>query len=123
MRVSALLELLIALALLAVPAAVIRALFGGSAGGAASTVGRVLGGALLGLAIAGATSKHASPEVRLVLAYVIYDVATATILMAAGLAGTAEGSLLWPVVAVHTFLAVALISASLSKTSSGFISR
>jgi hypothetical protein len=45
------------------------------------------------------------------IAYIVYDVATAAVLASAGIAGTASGGLLWPVVAVHLLLAIALVIA------------
>jgi len=118
MRVSVLIELATGLTLLAVPDVVIRALIGANADEATTVVGRVLGGALLGLGIAGAATGHRSQESRIAQAYVVYDASTATILGVASLAGTADGSLLWPVVALHAFLAAALIGDLLSKRSS-----
>jgi len=80
MRFSALIELATGLTLLAVPEVVIRALIGANADEATTVVGRVLGGALVGLGIAGVAAGHRSQESRIALAYVVYDASTATIL-------------------------------------------
>jgi hypothetical protein len=80
---------------------VIRTLIGADGGTTSTIVGRVLGGALVALGIAGASGRIRMPERPIVLAYVVYNVSTATILAAASVAGTASGILLWPVVAVH----------------------
>jgi hypothetical protein len=114
MRLSALIELVTGLTLLVVPAVVLHALIG-TGDSAAATVGRVLGGALTGLGIAGALAGWRSPERGIVVAYVVYDVSTATILAVTSLTGTAAGPLLWPVVGLHAFLAVALLTSLIPR--------
>jgi hypothetical protein len=101
--------------LLAIPGVVIRTLIGADGGTTSTIVGRVLGGALVALGIAGASGRIRMPERPIVLAYVVYDVSTATILAAASVAGTASGILLWPVVAVHALLALVLLGGLLLK--------
>jgi hypothetical protein len=123
MRLSVLIELVTGLTLLAVPAVVIRALIGANGDAAATVVGRVLGGALVGLGIAGASATLRSLERGIVLAYVVYDLSTATILAVAGLGGTADGSLLWPVVGLHAFLAATLLGSVLPRRPSRTASR
>ena len=117
MHVSVIIEVGAGLALLVVPDVVIRALIGSDDGVAATVVARVLGGALVALAIAGTLARDAAAERAVVPAFVVYDVATAMILAAASLAGTASGILLWPVVALHAVLAVVLLVARVPKTS------
>jgi hypothetical protein len=99
------------LLLVVAPAIVIEALIGPTAP-SATIVGRVLGGALLTLGVAG-ISSIAHPDWGVRLAYVLYDFATATILISAGLGGEAGGALLWPVVTVHVALGTALLVTSM----------
>ena len=123
MRLGVAIELVIGFTLLVIPGVVIRALIGADGGTTSTIVGRVLGGALIGLGIAGASARGHTPERRIVLAYVVYNVSAAAILAAAGVAGTASGILLWPVVAVHALLAVALLANLLLKAPSRTASR
>lgn len=111
LRVSATVELATGLLLVVAPAVVIEALIGPPAP-SATVVGRVLGGALLALGVAGiASSAHLDRGVS--IAYVLYDFATATILVSADLGGAAGGALLWPVVTVHAALGTALLVTSM----------
>jgi hypothetical protein len=114
-RLGVAIELVTGLTLLIIPGVVIRALIGADEGTASTIVGRVLGGALIGLGIAGASARGRTPERPIVLAYVVYNVSTATVLAAASVAGTASGILLWPVVAVHALLALVLLGGLLLK--------
>ena len=95
----ALAELATGLALLAIPATVIEALVGPS-DATSSLVGRVLGATLVSLGLA-ALSDREAPGRGIVLGFVVYYALTTVILAAAGIAGTADGFLLWPVVALH----------------------
>jgi hypothetical protein len=90
-RLGVAIELVTGLTLLIIPGVVIRALIGADEGTASTIVGRVLGGALIGLGIAGASARGRTPERPIVLAYVVYNVSTATVLAAASVAGTASG--------------------------------
>ncbi len=94
MRLGVAIELIIGFTLLVIPDVVIRALIAADGGTTSTIVGRVLGGALIGLGIAGASARGHTPERRIVLAYVVYNVSAAAILAAAGVAGTASGILL-----------------------------
>jgi hypothetical protein len=104
MRPGVAIELVTGLTLLVIPGVVIRVLIGVDEGTTSTIVGRVLGGALIGLGIAGASARGRTPERPIVLAYVVYNVSAAAVLAAAGVAGTATGILLWPVVVVHALL-------------------
>jgi hypothetical protein len=106
-----------------IPGVVIRTLIGADGGATSTIVGRVLGGALVALGIAGASSRIRTPERPIVLAYVVYNVSTAPILAAASVAGTASGILPWPVVAVHALLALVLLGGLLLKAPSRTASR
>jgi hypothetical protein len=109
-RVSAAIELVIGIVLLAIPARVIEALIGPPSSGTTSVVARVLGGALLALGAAGTVARVA-PNAGVTIAYFVYNVATVAVLASAGISGTASGGLLWPVVAVHLLLALAVVMA------------
>jgi hypothetical protein len=109
-RVSAALEVAIGIVLLASPSRVIEALVGPPSGDTTSVVGRVLGGALLALGVAGFVAR--GPANRgMAIAYIVYEVTAGAVLASAGISGTASGGLLWPVVAVHLLLAFALVIA------------
>ena len=123
MRLGVAIELVIGLTLLVIPGVVIRTLIGADGGTTSTIVGRVLGGALVALGIAGASGRIRTPERPIVLAYVVYNVSAATILAAASVAGTASGILLWPVVAVHALLALVLLGGLLLKAPSRTASR
>ena len=123
MRLGVAIELVTGLTLLVIPGVVIRVLIGADEGTTSTIVARVLGGALVGLGIAGASARGHTPERRIVLAYVVYNISTATILAAASVAGTASGILLWPVVAVHALLALVLLGGLLLKAPSRTASR
>lgn len=110
LRFSAAVELATGLLLVVAPAIVIEALIGPTAP-SATVVGRVLGGALLALGVAG-IGASAHPDWGVRIAYVLYDFATASILVSASLGGTAGGALLWPVVTVHAALGTALLITS-----------
>jgi hypothetical protein len=110
LRVSAVIEVVTGIVLLAIPARVIEALIGPPSGGTTSVVARVLGGALLALGVAGVVARGAANR-GATIAYIVYDVAAVGVLASAGISGTASGGLLWPVVAVHLLLAFALVIA------------
>jgi hypothetical protein len=73
-RLGVTIELVTGLTLLIIPGVVIRALIGVDEGTASTIVGRVLGGALIGLGIAGASARVRTPERPIVLAYVVHNV-------------------------------------------------
>jgi hypothetical protein len=77
-RLGVAIELVTGLTLLIIPGMVIRALIGADEGTTSTIVGRVLGGALVALGIAGASGGIRTPERPIVLAYVVYNVSTAT---------------------------------------------
>lgn len=106
--VSAAIEVVTGVVLLAIPATVIEALIGPPSGDTTSVVARVLGGALLALGVVGIAARGAADR-ELTIAYIVYDMASLGVLASAGISGTASGRLLWPVVAVHLLLAFALV--------------
>jgi hypothetical protein len=106
LRVSAIIEVATGCALLTVPSDIIQALIGSSSDQAGWIVGRVLGGALLALGVAAMFPPGQSPERGVALGFAIYNASTFVIL---GVAGVADGWLLWSVVGIHGILTVALI--------------
>ncbi|HMN75846.1 MAG TPA: hypothetical protein PKC97_07260 [Burkholderiaceae bacterium] len=90
------------LALLAAPASVVALLLGEPATGVAIAVARVLGMALLALALACWPGPAR-------LGMLAYSVAVAVYLGALGLSGAAAGLLLWPAVLLHLALAALLV--------------
>jgi hypothetical protein len=62
MRLGVAIELVTGLTLLVIPGVVIRVLIGADEGTASTIVGRVLGGALIGLGIAGASARVVRPS-------------------------------------------------------------
>jgi hypothetical protein len=113
LRISAIVELAISCALLTIPSVIIQALIGSPSDQAGWIVGRVLGGGLLALGVAGILTSSQSPERGVVLGFAVYNALTAIILVVAGATGAADGWLLWPVVGLHGLLAAALVLGSL----------
>jgi hypothetical protein len=97
---AAVAEALTGLALLIVPSLVARLLLGEDLSGVAIAVGRVTGIALIGLAVA----CWPGPPLAGMAAY---SVLVTVYLAYLGLAGTA-GILLWPAVALHLIVSIAL---------------
>ncbi len=116
LRGSAVVELATALALLAVPSAVLQVLIVSQADSATALVARMLGAALFALGVAG-WMVGATSERWLTLAFVSYNVFATTILVLGGLAGSADGILLWPAAALHAIVSAGLITGA-SRTQS-----
>ena len=108
-RAGAVIEAATGLALLAAPSVVLDALIGSSTADAA-VVGRVLGGALLALGIGGGLTDPHAPERGIRSAFFVYNASTAATLALAGVAGSADGVLLWPASALHALIAVGIAS-------------
>ncbi|MDA0160748.1 hypothetical protein OM076_10770 [Solirubrobacter ginsenosidimutans] len=109
MRAGAVFEIATGVALVAAPSVVLDALIGSSTADA-SVVGRVLGGALLALGIGGGLTDPRAPERGIRVAFVVYNASTAALLASAGIAGSADGVLLWPASALHALIAVGIAS-------------
>ncbi|MEK6440624.1 hypothetical protein [Pseudonocardia sp. T1-2H] len=107
-RLSAGLEFGTGLALLAVPSVVIKLLIGPPAAERLALIGRVFGGALVALGVAGLLADGEPPTRGVVCAFTSYNASTAAILGAAGASEAADGVLLWPVVVFHAGAAAAL---------------
>ncbi len=112
LRICAILEAATGLAIVAVPAVVIRLLLGAETTGAALVVGRVLGFALVALAVA---CWYGRSSTRLALAgMLIYDLLVAVYFGYLGVQGDWVGPALWPAAAAHAVLS-ALLARSLLK--------
>jgi hypothetical protein len=106
---AAVAETLTGLALALVPSPVGWLLLGQELGGAASSVARIAGIALIGLGVA---CWPGSP----LLGMLIYSASVALYLGFLGVAGAASGALLWPAVAVHVVLTALLARAALNRS-------
>jgi hypothetical protein len=97
------------LALLSAPAVVFRLLLGvESAAPQALVIGRVAGGALLAIGVACwlARNDGRSAQFGLLTGVLVYDVAAAVLLSAAGSSLGMTGVALWPAVVLHGALAL-----------------
>jgi hypothetical protein len=106
---TALIEAATGLALLVMPAVVVKLLLGAEISGAAIPLGRVAGVALLALGVAcwlagGDTKSHAGRA--LVVAMLVYNAGVAMVLGAAGAQSQTVGIALWPAVILHAVMAV-----------------
>jgi hypothetical protein len=99
---AAVLEAATGAALLMVPSLVGRVLLGEEFTGIATSVARVLGIALVALGVA---CWPGPPRFGML----IYSVAVGLYLAYLGIAGSANGVLLWPVIALHLVLAALLV--------------
>ena len=107
---SAVVELATGLVLLADPALVVSLLLGVDASAAVTWVGRCFGVALLALGVACWPSHSRSASDSAVLrAPLIYNAGIALYLAYLGAAAHVGGPLLWPAVALHAGVAVALL--------------
>jgi hypothetical protein len=106
---TAVIESVTGLALMAVPSVVVRLLVGGEISGAGIPLGRVAGFGLLSLGIAcwpgRGPADNAAPALRAMLTY--NSLAT-LYLLCLGIGREWVGPLLWPAVALHGVLAVLL---------------
>ena len=109
LKFTAVIEVIAGLALLAVPAAVVRLLLDGQISGVAVPLGRLAGAALLALGVAcwlaGYDVKSRTTH-GLVAAMLVYNLGAVFILGAAGIWSQPVGILLWPAVLLHAAMAV-----------------
>lgn len=106
---TAILEAATGLALIAVPAIVVRLLLGAEISGASIPLGRVAGAALLALGVAcwlarDDTQSHAARG--LVVAMLIYNIVATAVLAFAGIGLGLHGVVLWPAVVLHAAMGV-----------------
>ncbi len=95
------------LALIAVPAIVVRLLLGAEISGASIPLGRVAGAALLALGVAcwlarGDTQSRATKG--LIVAMLMYNLVVTAVLAFAGTGLQLHGVLLWPAVVLHAVM-------------------
>src|SRR3954454_4925976 len=106
---TAILEAATGLALIALPAIVVRLLLGAEISGASILLGRVAGAALLALGVACWLTRDdtQSRAARgLVVAMLTYNIPAAAVLALAGIALQLHGLVLWPAVVLHAAMAV-----------------
>ena len=106
---TAIIEAATGLALIAVPAIVVRLLLGAEISGASIPLGRVAGAALLALGVACwlARDDRQSRATRgLVVAMLMYNMPATAVLAFAGIGLGLHGVALWPAVVLHAAMAV-----------------
>ena len=106
---TAILEPATGLALIAVPAIVVRLLLGAEISGASIPLGRVAGAALLALGVACwlARDDTQSRATRgLVVAMLMYNLVATAVLAFAGIGLGLHGVVLWPAVVLHAAMGV-----------------
>jgi hypothetical protein len=110
LAITGVIETATGLALLVLPAAVVRLLLGSPLESSAEIViARVAGAALLALGVAcwlGRNDTHGAAARGLVAAMLLYNVGAVVILGAAGVNGQNVGIALWPAVLLHAAMTV-----------------
>jgi len=105
LQITALLEAATGLALLTVPAVVVRLLLGGEITGVSISLGRVAGMGLLSLGIACWPGRDATGNKPPALwAMLTYNSLAALYFLYLGIGGDKVGPLLWPAAALHAIL-------------------
>ncbi|MGO8760469.1 MAG: hypothetical protein ACLP2P_05585 [Desulfobaccales bacterium] len=109
LTLTASIEAATGLALMVVPAVVVRLLLGGEISGVAIPLGRVAGFGLLALGMASWPGRHPAGNLAPALrAMLTYNALAALYLLCLGLRGQWVGPLLWPAVAMHAILSLLL---------------
>ena len=106
---TAIIEAATGLALIALPAIIVRLLLGAEISGASIPLGRVAGAALLALGVACwlARDDRQSRAARgLVVAMLMYNIVATAVLAFAGIGLGLHGVVLWPAVVLHAAMAV-----------------
>jgi len=109
LTLTAIIEAATGLALIAVPAIVVRLLLGAEISGASMPLGRVAGAALLALGVACwlARDDTQSRAARgLVVAMLMYNIVATAVLAFAGIGLGLHGVALWPAVVLHAAMAL-----------------
>ena len=109
LTLTALIETVAGLGLLAVPAIVVRLLLGGEISGAGVSLGRVAGAALFALGVACWLAHYDAQSCAargVVSAMVLYNLGAVVILGAAGMRSQPVGIALWPAVVLHAAMTV-----------------
>ncbi len=112
LTLTAIIEAAMGLALIAVPAIVVRLLLGAEISGASMPLGRVAGAALLALGVACwlARDDTQSRAARgLVVAMLMYNIVATAVLAFAGIGLGLHGVVLWPAVVLHAAMAIRCI--------------
>jgi len=116
---TALIEAPTGLALLAVPAVVVRLLLGAEISGASITLGRVAGIALLALGVACWLASYDTQSCAMrgvVSAMTLYNLGAVIVLGAAGLGSQTPGIALWPAVILHAVMTGWCLTSLLRKS-------
>ena len=106
---SAIVEVLIGLALLVAPLFVIAMLLGDGLGPTGVAVARVLGISLLSVGVAGWESPGQDARLAPRAGLCIYNVGAAVVLVILGAYGGMNGLLLWPVVVLHALFGTVML--------------
>ena len=109
LTLTAIIEAATGLALIAVPAIVVRLLLGAEISGASIPLGRVAGAALLALGVAcwlGRDDTQSRAARGLVVAMLMYNIVATAVLAFAGIGLGLHGVVLWPAVVLHAAMAV-----------------
>src|SRR5712671_311766 len=108
-KLTAFIEAATGLALIALPAIVVRLLLGAEISGASIPLGRVAGAALLALGVAcwlARDDRQSCAARGLVVAMLIYNVVATAVLAFAGIGLGLHGVALWPAVVLHAAMGV-----------------
>ncbi len=109
LTLTGIIEAATGLALIAVPAIVVRLLLGTEISGASIPLGRVAGAALLALGVACWLARD-DPQSRaargLVVAMLMYNLVATAVLAFAGIGLGLHGIVLWPAVVLHAVMAI-----------------
>src|SRR5206468_3802419 len=104
LKLTAVLEAATGLALIALPAIVVRLLLGAEISGASIPLGRVAGAALLALGVAcwlAREDRQSRAAKGLVVAMLMYNIVATAVLAFAGIGLGLYGVALWPAVVLH----------------------
>jgi hypothetical protein len=126
LSLSAIIEAATGLALIAVPAIVVRLLLGAEISGASIPLGRVAGAALLALGVACwlARDDTQSRATRgLVVAMLMYNLVATAVLAFTGIGLRLHGVALWPAVVLHAAMAVWCITTLLRAQAAAWYRR
>ncbi len=107
-RLAAWLEILVGASFLLVPETQSRFLYGVTPEGIGVTFAQFVGIALMGLGIACLPSNVAGSSQRAARALLVYNIAVAIFFVWGAVATPFRGVLLWPIVIMHTIVAIAL---------------
>src|SRR5206468_10239202 len=109
LKLTAIIEAATGLALIALPAIVVRLLLGAEMSGASVPLGRVPGAALLALGVAcwlPRDDTQSRDESGLIVAMLTYNIAATAVLAFASIGLGLHGVALWPAVVLHAAMGV-----------------